>query len=198
MDGLKTRKASSKRGKLLESFRSANMQERARRLKEARGGGTIPPETIQELRAKQGMRLQLKEEVQISEVHWANDKFHVFLDDGSEEESYDMIWLATGAQNHIDHYSALSNLRKALPVRVVNGLPVLNTDLSWQDPDGVDTDEPAWKQVARKRVWCMGALAALELGPDALNLVGARQVSRAYSAIDSVHIRHSIHSHILN
>lgn len=38
-------------------------------------------------------------------------------------------------------------------------------------------DEPTWKQLARKRIWFTGALAALQLGPDALNLVGARHGS---------------------
>jgi len=167
-----------KRGKLQEDFWSLDMQERAQRLKEARGGGTIPPETIQELLRCRSTQLQVKEEVEILEVHWTDGRFHISLDDGSECEPYDMIWLATGAQNHIDHYSALSHLRRILPVSVTNGLPVLNTDLSWRAPVGEETtDEPIWKQVARERIWCMGALAALELGPDALNLIGARHGS---------------------
>ena len=31
--------------------------------------------------------------------------------------------------------------------------------------------------MARKRIWLSGALAAIELGPDALNLIGARHGS---------------------
>jgi len=121
----------------------------------------------------------VKEEVEILEVHWTDGCFHVTLNDGSDCEPYDMIWLATGAQNHIDHYSALSHLRKVLPVNVTNGFPILNKDLTWRAPAGeeITDDEPIWKQVARKRIWCMGALAALELGPDALNLIGARHGS---------------------
>lgn len=161
------------RGKLLDEFWSLNMKERAQQLKEARGGGTIPPVIIDEILGFSSV--QVKEEAEISEVHWVGGRFHITLDDGSECQPCDMIWLATGAQNHIDHYPALSHLREVLPVDVVNGLPVLNTDLSWRAPEGGDA-EPTWKQVARDRIWCMGALAALELGPDALNLIGARQV----------------------
>ena len=172
-----------KRGKLLEDFWCMDVNERVKKLKETRGGGTIPPEYILELAAKQGKKLEVKEEVEVTNVHWMDDRLQVFLDDGSEPEFYDMIWLATGAQNHIDHYSALSHLRKVLPVDVVNGFPVLNTDLSWRAPmveegdEGLGNDEPTWKQVARKRIWFTGALAALQLGPDALNLVGARHGS---------------------
>ncbi|KAL9186420.1 hypothetical protein ACHAXT_005658 [Thalassiosira profunda] len=164
-----------KRGKLLCDFWRSDMHERAQQLKEARGGGTIPPEIIQEL--QDCKCLQLKEEVEVSEVYWMDGSLQVTLDDGSEPEAYDMIWLATGAQNHIDHYSALARLREVLPVSVTNGLPHLDTDLSWKAPAEEERNEPVWKQVARSRVWCMGALAALELGPDALNLIGARQGS---------------------
>jgi hypothetical protein len=169
-----------KRGKLLEDFWCLDVHDRVKKLKETRGGGTIPPEVILEL-ANQGKKLKVKEEVEVTEVQWLDDRLQVTLDDGSEPELYDMIWLATGAQNHIDHYSALSHLREVLPVDVVNGFPVLNTDLSWRAPtveeEEGESDEPTWQQKARKRIWFTGALAALQLGPDALNLIGARHGS---------------------
>ena len=162
-----------KRGKLLEHFWCLdNMDERARVLKEARGGGTIPPEVIHELLASQSEQLMVKTEVEIEEVSWENGCFRVSLDDGTESQ-YDMIWLATGAANHIDNYSVLEKLREVLPVSVVNGLPVLSDDLTWKCPKG-QTDEPAWKQAARRNCYVMGALSGLSLGPDSLNLIGAR------------------------
>ena len=171
-----------KRGKLLEDFWCLDVYERVKKLKETRGGGTIPPEVILELAAKQGKKLEVREEVEVTNVQLVDGRLQVFLDDATEPNFYDMIWLAIGAQNHIDHYSALSHLRQILPVDVVNGFPVLNTDLSWRAPTVEEVeesgiDEPTWKQVARKRIWLTGALAALQLGPDALNLVGARHGS---------------------
>lgn len=82
----------------------------------------------------------------------------------STEESGDMIWLAVGAENHIDHYNALPDLQKSLPIDVVYELPVLGSNLSWRQPKiGAEgfNKEPIWKQLARKRIWCIGALAAL-------------------------------------
>jgi hypothetical protein len=167
----------ARRGQLLDNFWALDTAKRAQLLQEARLGGSIPPETLKELRDCQNqpnIDLEVQEEVQISQVHWNGDQFQVSLDDGSDSEEYDMIWLATGSENHLDFYSALSHLRKVLPVDTVNGLPVLNKHLSWRCPVDKEANEPHWKKEARKRFWCMGSLAGLELGPDALNLIGAR------------------------
>ncbi|KAL7553728.1 hypothetical protein ACHAWF_017045 [Thalassiosira exigua] len=166
-----------KRGVLLDGFWSLDVNDRAVLLKEARRGGSVPPEILEKL--LRYPKLQVKEEVEISEVEIEeqDNKLRVFLDDGSEFLP-DMIWLATGSENHLDNYEALSSLREILPVGTVNGLPVLNEDLSWKAPQGEGgRNEPQWMTVARERFWCMGALAALELGPDSLNLVGARSGS---------------------
>ena len=165
------------RGKLLDEFWSMDHERRAQLCQEERQGGSIPPEIIQELyesQSQHGDTFQWKEEVQISSVTFDyNGNFQASLDDGTECQP-DMIWLATGSETHIDLYTALTDLRKVLPMRDVQGLPILNKDLSWRAPPGVSLDEPKWKATARERFWCMGALAALELGPDALNLIGAR------------------------
>ena len=130
------------------------MCERAKLLQSARGGGTIPPEVIHELtyqQEKSGASLQLKEEVEILEVDIVDGRLRVSLDDGSASEDFDMIWLATGAENNIDHYSSLDELRKVLPVSVVNGLPVLDRDLSWGAPAEEKGNQPDWKKLARER-----------------------------------------------
>uniref|UniRef100_A0A7S4AP57 L-ornithine N(5)-monooxygenase n=1 Tax=Pseudo-nitzschia australis TaxID=44445 RepID=A0A7S4AP57_9STRA len=185
-----------RRGQLLDEFWALDMPQRAQLLKEARLGGSIPPEILQQLdRCQQNKQtqhandndneninnLEVQEEVQISQVQWneTEELFRVEFDDGSDFEECDMIWLVTGSENHLDNYSAFSRLREVLPVDVVGGLPVLTKDLSWGCPcpssSTTANDEPEWKRVARKRMWCIGSLAGLELGPDALNLVGARQ-----------------------
>ena len=161
-----------KRGKMLEEFWSSDIDERANQLKEARGGGTIPPEIIEELIASQGSKLEVKTEVEIDEVEWEDNNLKVSLTDGSKCMPA-MIWLSTGAQNHIDHYTVLSKLHEVLPVNVVDGLPVIDNDLSWKSPED-GSDEPRWKQTVRKRLYCCGALSGLQCGPDSLNLIGAR------------------------
>jgi hypothetical protein len=165
------------RGKFLDEFWSMDHECRARFCQEERQGGSIPPEILQELQLSQSLQgdaFRWMEEVQISSVNYdAGNHLTVSLDDGTESQ-HDMIWLVTGSETHIDYYSALEGLRKVLPIRNVQGLPVLNKDLSWRAPPETLLKEPKWKTTARERFWCMGALAALQLGPDALNLIGAR------------------------
>lgn len=60
------------RGKLLEDFWCLDVNDRVKKLKETRGGGTIPPEIICELvdQSRTSKKLQVKGEVELSEVHW--------------------------------------------------------------------------------------------------------------------------------
>lgn len=166
------------RGKFLDDFWSKSSSCKVQFLKEARKGGSVPPELarklLQSAKNPQG-RVQVKQEVQISEVAWTGDQFRVQLDDGSPEENFDMIWLATGADNDIDLYQPLQDLKKDLPIDVAGGLPVLDSDLSWKRTSSIDeVSEAPWKGILRRRLHVMGCLAGLQLGPDALNLIGAR------------------------
>ena len=191
-----------KRGKILDQFYSMDMIDRAALLKSARKGGSLPPELHKEIKMieKKNRNFICKEGVEISHVDWdaMNEEFHVSLDDELSQMmpiQVDYIWLATGCSNVITKYPVLEKLHEILPIDVVNGLPVLSEDLSWGGikEDGIDDEECnhkhcleakknakekieecKWKQNARKRIWCMGSLAGLQLGADALNIVGAR------------------------
>ena len=163
-----------KRGKILDEFLSSDMKERPKLLKEARKGGSIPPELLRELysQEKNNPSLLCREEIEIHKVEWVDDEFHITFDDDSTA-NVDFIWLATGCEHVIDKYPVLDNLVEVLPMATVNGLPVLSKDLSWVSTNG-EFDESKWKNLARQRFYCMGSLAGLQLGPDALNLVGGR------------------------
>jgi hypothetical protein len=163
-----------KRGKVLERFFSIDMEDRAKMLREARKGGSIPPELFNEIEIleQKGENLVCEEEIEVSRVDWIDQEFRVTFDDDSTV-NVDYVWLVTGCQNVIEKYPVLNNVRETLPVKVINGLPVLSQDLSWASTSE-ELDEFDWKGLARKRLWCMGPLAGLWLGADALNIVGAR------------------------
>jgi hypothetical protein len=161
------------RGKLQESFCALSLEERSMLIKKARGGGSISPEVARLLSQKRSgcTRIDMKECVELDKVQMMSDgSLEATLDDGSSWQG-DMIWLATGFANTLENHPILCKLAASLPISTMDGLPVLNTDLSW----GIGEGEVAWKSIARKRCWIMGAMAALELGPDALNLMGARR-----------------------
>lgn len=169
------------RGKLLGKFWSRDYDNRVQFLKEVRKGGSVPPELahkLLEIVRDSKRRVQLKQEVQISDVFWTGKRFRVQMDDGSSEEDFDMIWMATGADNDIELYKPLQRLLRDLPIDTTGGLPVLNSDLTWKRSSSIDEDsEASWKGILRRRLHVLGCLAGLELGPDALNLIGARHGS---------------------
>ena len=80
------------------------------------------------------------------------------FDDGRLQK-FDFVWLATGGHFDMDLVPVFASLQQQHPIPCVDGLPVLQDDLSWA------TDLP---------LFVMGAFAQLQLGADALNLAGAR------------------------
>jgi hypothetical protein len=70
-----------------------------------------------------------------------------------------MVFLATGFEASVAGSALLSQLQQQAPVALVDNLPPLDDTLQWRD------DVP---------VHIMGGAAALQLGPGALNLMGAR------------------------
>lgn len=71
----------------------------------------------------------------------------------------DRLWLATGSALSAQAEPLLAPLLQQLPVPVVAGLPAIQPDLEW---------------AAGSRLFVLGAYAALQLGPGALNLAGAK------------------------
>ncbi|KAL3926169.1 MAG: hypothetical protein SGARI_005692, partial [Bacillariaceae sp.] len=178
------------RGKLQDDFAALSLKERSQVIREARGGGSISPEVVRLLSSRKAgggggnrklSKFTMKECVEIDTVQLQDDgSLEATLDDGSTWQG-DMIWLATGFANKVENHAILAKLNQALPIETVDGLPVLNSDLSWgcsrndEDQQHQQQQQPSWKETARRRCYVMGAMAALELGPDALNLMGARR-----------------------
>ncbi|MGB7056343.1 MAG: hypothetical protein WBD58_01430 [Geitlerinemataceae cyanobacterium] len=88
----------------------------------------------------------------------------------------DRIWLATGSTLDVSHWSLLSDIRATHPLHLVNGLPILDTHL----------------RLAGCDLFVMGGAAALQLGPVARNLFGAKLASeRIVSALTKNSLRRS-------
>ncbi|WNV76978.1 FAD-dependent oxidoreductase [Geodermatophilus sp. DSM 44513] len=77
----------------------------------------------------------------------------------------DHLWLGTGSRFDVRAHPVTAGLATDVPVEVVDGLPVLGPDLSW----------------GGTRVFLTGGLAALELGPAARGLAGARMAAERYT-----------------
>ena len=111
-----------------------------------------------------GGRLELLEEAEVGEAWWQADGGaaggHVAVRlVGGRRADVDFVWLATGGSPDLARVPLLASLLRQRPVPTAGGLPVLQPDLAWD---------------AACPFFVMGAFAGLELGPDALNLAGAR------------------------
>ena len=82
----------------------------------------------------------------------------VTFDDRSVGD-FDRVWLATGGELDVSREPLLGGVLAQRPIEVVGGLPVLTDELAWDDATPL---------------YVLGGFAQLQLGPDALNLAGAR------------------------
>ncbi|MEB3360337.1 MAG: hypothetical protein VKK04_26675 [Synechococcales bacterium] len=111
-------------------------------------------------------KLSFYEQCEVQSAQWKGDAWKVTCNQRSAHDCithlpFDRIWLATGSTLDVNHWSLLSDIRATHPLPLVNGLPILDPQLRW----------------AGCNLFIMGGAAALQLGPVARNLFGARLAS---------------------
>jgi cation diffusion facilitator CzcD-associated flavoprotein CzcO len=148
--------------KYLKGFwAEADWHNRWQMIQQARNGGSFTPAIMTQLRrAYHSGKISLHERCQIVEAIWQDNYWQVRCHDGTEHQC-DRIWMATGTKLDVTANSMLSEVLDGFPTAIVNGLPVLDTYLRWP----------------RCELFVMGGLAALQIGPVARNLYGARMAS---------------------
>ncbi|NES76190.1 MULTISPECIES: FAD/NAD(P)-binding protein [Okeania] len=155
--------------KYLKGFSAeTDWQKRWQLIQQARDGGSVTPEVMTQLRRYQHQdELSIFEECQVVGAEFVGDRWQVKCDDGMMWEG-DRIWLATGTKLDVTQQPILKEVLHTHPVKIVNGLPVLDEYLCWSGC----------------KLFIMGGLAALQVGPVARNLSGARMASsRIVSAL---------------
>ncbi len=125
----------------------------------ARNGGSLTPAMLTQLRRYQ-QQLAILPECQVASAQWLGNRWRVICSDGAEWEC-DRIWLATGTRLDVTAEPLLADILEAYPAQIVKGLPVLDGHLRWPGCEAFLT----------------GPLAALQVGPVARNLSGARMAS---------------------
>jgi cation diffusion facilitator CzcD-associated flavoprotein CzcO len=147
----------------LKAFHAeSSMQRRRHLVLEARNGGSVPLEIAAELRqAQRRGELQLDEHCQVRTARWSSGQWEICCTEG-HFRSANRIWLATGHRQGVSQHPLLRQLHEQRPIELVDDWPVLDPDLSW--PGTV--------------VHVMGGLSALQIGPAARNLFGAREAAK--------------------
>lgn len=145
--------------KYLKAFSAeADWEQRSSLIQQARNGGSMTPAIMTQLRRhSRSGQLRLDEQCEIVKAEWQNNCWRVSCTGGSEHEC-DRIWLATGTRFDATTEPLLKEVQEAFPTQMINGLPVLDEHLRWSGCE----------------LFVMGGLAALQLGPVARNLSGAR------------------------
>jgi len=152
----------------LFDFVSLPTEERLRMIKETRGGGSVPKMYMEDMTARVAHgRL----EVVCGEAKvLGHDGSTVQVQIAGDLRSFDKVVSACGHRPDCTSLAPVAGLQRQWPATVHGGLPVLSQDLQWG---------------GLKKLFVIGALAALQVGPDAGNLMGLRRsVQIVASALD--------------
>lgn len=157
-------------------FLSLPMEERLAMIKQTRGGGSVPPLYMDQLRcAEAGGHLRVKvSEVEVSEV--LDNAVDVKVD-GSIER-FDVVVSACGHRPDCTQLPLIQSLLKDSPTQITGGLPHLSQDLQWG---------------SHERLFAIGALASLQVGPDAGNIMGIRRAAQLMTS--AMGFRDWLHEH---
>ncbi|NJN75592.1 MAG: lysine N(6)-hydroxylase/L-ornithine N(5)-oxygenase family protein [Synechococcaceae cyanobacterium RL_1_2] len=155
--------------KYLQDFHAeTDWENRWQMIQFARNGGSLTPAVLTKLRRleRQG-HLSFYEQCEVQSVEWKGDGWKVTCNQSQTHDCLthlpiDRIWLATGSTVDVKAWPLLSQICKTNPLPVINGLPILDSYLRWPGCN----------------LFIMGAAAALQLGPVARNLFGAKLASK--------------------
>ncbi len=144
----------------LRGFYAEPSAHRRVELIEAARQGSMTPAVLFTLERETGNgTVQVWEDCEVRSASWNGSCWQVTVDHRTEEVH--RIWLATGTTPRLDTESLLSQVVAAQPTEVADGLPVLDSACRWPGTE----------------IHLMGGSAALQLGPAARNLAGARMAA---------------------
>jgi len=148
-------------------FFSMPIEERLAMIKQTRGGGSVPPFYMDQVRSAEydgSLKVKVLENgVQISKV--LDNEVDVEID-GSIEH-FDLVVSACGHRPDCTWLPLMQSLLEDSPTQITGGLPHLSQDLQF----GV-----------HKQFFVIGSLASLQVGPDAGNLMGIRRAAQVMTS----------------
>jgi hypothetical protein len=170
-----------KTNKCMADFYHNPMSERKKALRDARRGGSVPPIYMKQVRKAEedGMLLRLVGDVECAHVdsdssmspgqklvcvhHLPDRELGKDVDCMSEYRVKGMIIACGVAPDCRKSGSLTSIIQSKWPTKIESGLPCVTQDLRWKE--GMD-------------LFVVGAMGALNIGPDAGNLMGIRRAAQ--------------------
>ncbi len=145
-------------------YAESSWEARWQMIRDARNGGSLTPAVLTKLRRLQrDGKLSFYEQCEVQSATWKENAWQVSCNHPEAHDCIthmpiDRIWLATGTTLDINHWPLLSAIREQYPISDVEGLPILDKHLRWPGCN----------------LFVMGGAAALQVGPVARNLFGAK------------------------
>ena len=145
--------------KHIAEFYHQNESERIRQLREVRGGGSVPPLYMDDLRKweKNGQLIVVN---QVDPGYICRTEDGKLLIDIGNEVKFDCVVLACGVKTNCIMNPLVKRVHENFPIEIVEGFPNISVNLEWS-----------------KNLYVVGALAGLNVGPDAANIMGARRAA---------------------
>jgi hypothetical protein len=157
--------------KCVADFYHQPVSERLAQLRESRGGGSVPPIYMAELRKweRQGRIECVVGSIDSAAAQsQASGDARVQVTIESQKYRVDAIVLACGNQpDCLAHSLLLRRIQEQWPVPMQGGFPCVTEDLRWS--------------AACSGLYVVGGLASLNVGPDASNLMGIRRAASIVS-----------------
>ena len=159
-------------------FYSTPLEERLSLVKQIRGGGSVPSAYLKELEKLTKHGSVTHRVGSLNSIHpltssSCGDRLQAFLpsfgDDQPSESIglFDFIILGTGSQHDVGGIPLCRNLIHRFNLPVCDNLPVLDANLRWGETENLAV---------------VGAMATLEVGPDAGNITAARRTAIRYTS----------------
>ena len=175
-----------KTAECLSKFYHETIENRLQQLKEVRNGGSIPASYMKRLRKFEGKSLtrwvgevKFKDETDNDNDNTADEKkIRIRFED--KTVFFDRVILATGVAPDCTANPFCRKVLENFPITVHGGFPDVTQDLRWSEDD---------------EIFVIGAMAALQVGPDAGNLMGMRRA--AYVISDKFNVRRWLRRTIL-
>ena len=163
----------------VSDFYHQDVEERLVALREARGGGSVPPLYMDDLRVwERRGKLTIVDDADPVFVRTEGDGLWISMRAGKEggEDggcrsnsslvAVDCVVLACGIRPDCTANPLVKIILDRFPIDIVGGLPDVSVDLEWT-----------------RNLFVVGALASLNVGPDGGNIMGARRAATIVASV---------------
>lgn len=135
-------------------------------IKATRGGGSVPPMYMEDLKTREALGRLDVIRGEIEAASHLGSTIEVCIN--GKRCTFDKVVCACGHRADCTSLPLMRQVHQRWPTKMERGFPLLSQDLQWEGLDNL---------------FVIGALSALQVGPDAGNLMGLRRASQTIAGV---------------